>query len=107
MLSQYSNVKFFMPPDPLRPQGYQDTLSSKKPDNDPDKPPAKEPGDSYIIISAIIGGIVGGLLAFILTFWFFNAVIVWLCVAGGVIAGGIAGTYIGDALEKRKLKRNQ
>ncbi len=106
MLSLRSNVAFLMPPDPLRPQGYQDTLRATRPDNDPDAPPPKKPGESLIAGAAILGLLIGGVAGFLLSFRFVGSFLVVLCTVGGVVAGGIVGTLIGDAIRKRRFKQH-
>ncbi|MFC1920593.1 hypothetical protein ACFLYQ_02580 [Chloroflexota bacterium] len=63
---------------------------------DPDKPPGKKRGDKYVIIGAVVFCIIGGFIGSF--FGFFTT-------AGGLIIGGILGTYAGDALKKYILKR--
>jgi membrane associated rhomboid family serine protease len=97
----------FMPPDPIRNQGYLDTLNHNRPNNDPEKPPAKEPYDSYVVLAAIIGLIVGSLLGFFIASLYVNTVISVLCAVGGGLVCAAAGVFVGDAIKKRRIKRHQ
>jgi hypothetical protein len=102
MLNLKYNVAYFMPPDPLRPQGYQDTLHAIRPENDPDVPPHPKPGDSYVVVSAIIGLLIGGALGFFLPLHSGLGVII-LSTFGGIIIGGILGALVGEAIKRRSL----
>ena len=97
----------YMPPDPLRNQGYLDTLNHNRPDNDPEKAPAKGPGDSYVVLSAIIGLIIGCLLGFFIASLYVNTALSILCAAAVGLVCAIAGVFIGDAIKKRRAKRHQ
>jgi hypothetical protein len=103
----FSTAFSFMPPDPIRNQGYLDTLNHNRPDNDPEKPPAKGPGDSYIVLSAIIGLIIGCLLGFFIASLYVNTALSVLCAAVGGLVCAIASVFIGDAIKKRKIRHNQ
>ncbi len=102
------HVLSFMPPDPLRPQGYQDTLQAKRQPNDPEGPPPKGPGDAYIAVGGIIGVLIGGTGGFLVSWGIVGIGIVIISVLGGVIVGGVVGAYLGDVIRKRRLwKGNQ
>ena len=99
-----SNVAFMMPPDPLRTQGAQDLTSSNRPEAD--RPPPKQPGDSLVVVAAMIGLAVGGAVGFVLAFLVFGLGFGILSTAGFAVAGAVGGTFIGDAIKKRRYKNN-
>jgi len=98
------NLAFFMPPDPLRPQGYQDTLRATKEKNDPEGPPPKRPGDAYIAGYALLGVVLGGIAAFFIVRPFAGDAVVMLGTAAGVIIGGLIGVFVGDAVKRHKYQ---
>jgi hypothetical protein len=106
MLSLKYNIVYFMPPDPIRPQGYQDTLHAIRPENDPDAPPHPKPGDSCIVVSTIIGLLIGGALGFFLPLHSGLGVIL-LSTFGGIIIGGILGALVGEAFKRRRFRHRQ
>jgi hypothetical protein len=105
MVNLRSNVAFLMPSDPLRGQGYQDTVRAIRPDNDPEKPPAKEPGDSYVIGLALVGLVAGGVLGYLVALLIVGLSSWILCAVGGGVMGATAGALIGDAVKKRRFKQ--
>jgi hypothetical protein len=106
MSSVRSDVALLMPPDPLRDQGYQDTLRAIRPDNDPEKPPPREPGDKWILIAVVAGAAGCGILGVVVAILFGFATI-FINLSVGVIGGGIIGALIGDLIKKRMLGRNR
>jgi hypothetical protein len=107
MSSVRSNVAFLMPQDPLRGQGYQDTVRAIRPDNDPEKPPAKEPGDSNLVGLTLIGLVAGGALGFLVASMIVGPSSWLLCAVVGGLVGGVIGAFIGDAINKRRYRREE
>ena len=102
MLNVRSNIAYFLPPDPIRNQGYLDTLRHTKPDNDPEAPPPKKPGDAIIVRSAIIGLFLGGIIGFFLGLPFGPGVTTSITFAG-IFIGGILGTLTGEVIKKHRF----
>jgi len=96
------NVALLMPPDPIRTQSYQDTLTCIRPANDSEGPPPKGPGDAIVIVSALVGlvlgagaGVATGLLASGSWFWLPSMIV-------GALLGTAAGALVGDTIRKHK-----
>jgi len=94
------NVALLMPPDPIRTQSYQDTLTCIRPANDSEGPPPKGPGDAIVIVSALVGLVLGagagvavGYLAFGSSLWLISVVV-------STLLGTAAGALIGDTIKK-------
>lgn len=104
MVNVRSNISFFLPPDPIRNQGYLDTLHHTKPGNDPEAPPPKKPGEALIIRSAIIGLLIGGLIGFFLGFYLGTGITV-ACTLAGLSTGCLAGAFLGEALRNHRRHR--
>lgn len=98
-----SNITFFLPPDPIRNQGYLDTLQHTRPSNDPESPPPKKPGEALIVRTAIVCLLVGGLIGFFLGFQLGTGIAV-ACTFAGIFIGCIAGAFLGEALNNRHLR---
>jgi hypothetical protein len=106
MLNIKSNIAFFLPPDPIRPQGYQDTLRAIRPENDPEGPPPKKPGDANVVGFAILGLLVGGAAGFFISIHLDIGIII-ISTFAGIIIGGVVGALIGEALKKRRFRHHQ
>ncbi len=106
MPSIKGNIMYFILPDPIRPQGYQDNLRHNKEKNDPEAPPPKKPGDAYIAGGALVGLILGGIVSFMFTRTLVGDAKVILTTAAGIIVGGIIGVFIGDLLKHRKFPKS-
>ncbi len=102
MINVRSNISFFLPPDPIRNQGYLDTLRHTRPDNDPESPPPKKSGESLVVRTAIVCLLVGGLIGFFLGFQF-NPGITVACTFSGILIGGVVGSFLGEALRNHRL----
>lgn len=92
-------VAFFLPPDPIRPQGYQDELRAVRPENDPERPPHREPGDGFILALAVVGILLGGCLGFVISRGIGGIIIAVLCILGGVLIGGTGGAFVGEKIK--------
>jgi hypothetical protein len=103
MLNIRSNIAYFLPPDPIRNQGYLDTLRHTKPDNDPEAPPPKKPGDAVIVRSAIIGLLLGGIIGFFIGLRFGPGITTSSTFAG-IFIGGIIGAFTGEFLKNRRFR---
>jgi hypothetical protein len=107
MTGMRSNTAFMMPPDPIRNQGYLDTLRHTPEKNDPEAPPPKKPGEKYVIGIALLGMLVGATAAALISFRFASPGALVFFILGGIIIGGIAGVLIGDAIKNRRFDRHQ
>ena len=96
------NLVFLMPPDPIRTQAYQDTVTCIRPENDRGGPPPKGEGDAIVLTSALVGlalgsaaGVATGFLATGSWFWLPSMIV-------GASVGTATGAVVGDTIRKHK-----